>query len=89
MAAGDHIDQLKPEIPYLAVAFAEQPSSDTVLTVNNEAVPVSQAGHIPVDPGTVKVVVSRPGRVPFETKIDLAKRAGQRRDIADSRCAWR
>jgi hypothetical protein len=73
-AAGDHIAQLTPEIPYLAIAFTEPPTPDTTLTIDHDDVPIAQAGHVPVDPGTVTVVVSRPGRVPYETKVEIGKR---------------
>jgi hypothetical protein len=73
-AAGDHIAQLAPDIPYIAIAFAEPPTPDTKLVVDDEVVPLEAAGHLAVDPGTVTIVVSRPGRVPYETKLQIDKR---------------
>ncbi len=71
--AEQHIAQLEPDMPYLAIAFAET-TDDTKLLVNDEDISVKDAGGIPVDPGQVSIVVSRPGRVPFETKVDISKK---------------
>jgi hypothetical protein len=71
--AEQHIAKLEPDMPYIAVAFAEV-TDDTKLLVNNEVVAIKEAGNWPVDPGQVSVVVSRPGRVPYETKITIDKK---------------
>jgi hypothetical protein len=73
-AAGDHIAQLTPDIPYLALAFSEGPTAGTRVVVNNEPVAPDATTHIPVDPGVVTVVVSQPGRVQYETKVSIQKR---------------
>lgn len=71
--AEQHIAQLEPDMPYLAIAFAEV-TDDTKLLVNDEDIPLKEAGGIPVDPGPVSIVVSRPNRVPFETKLVIEKK---------------
>ncbi|HUJ59975.1 MAG TPA: hypothetical protein VLX92_15830 [Kofleriaceae bacterium] len=72
-AALEHLDSLRNEVPHLAVAFSEPPSSDTELLVNGQVVPIAKATDVLVDPGTCTIVVSRPGRVPFETKVAVAR----------------
>ncbi|MGE5186286.1 MAG: hypothetical protein ACM31C_29730, partial [Acidobacteriota bacterium] len=64
---------LEPDMPYLAIAFAET-TDDTKLLVNDEDIPIKEAGGIPVDPGPVTVVVTRPGRVPYEVKLTIDKK---------------
>ncbi len=71
--AEQHIAQLEPDMPYLAIAFAET-TDDTKLVVNDEDVPVKDAGGIPVDPGLVTVVVTRPGHVAYEQKLTIEKK---------------
>jgi hypothetical protein len=73
-AAGDHIATLTPEIPYLALAFTEPPTADTRVIVNDNPVELDRVGHIAVDPGTVTIAVSQPGRVQYETKLTIHKR---------------
>ncbi len=71
--AEQHIATLEPDMPYLAIAFAET-TDDTKLLVNDEDIPVKDAGGIPVDPGPVTVVVTRPGHVPYEAKLTIEKK---------------
>ncbi len=71
--AEQHITKLEPELPYVAIAFAEV-TDDTKLVVNDEVVSIKDAGNWPVDPGAVTIVVSRPGRVPYETKATIEKK---------------
>jgi hypothetical protein len=72
--AKERIAQIAQDVPYLAVAIADR-APDTQLAVNGQAVELSADGtaSVPVDPGTVTVLVSQPGRVPFETKLDVKK----------------
>lgn len=72
--AEQHIAEIAADVPYLAVAIRE-PSADTKLVVNDEVVQLKPDGSasIPVDPGLVTVIVQQPGRVPFETKLDIKK----------------
>jgi hypothetical protein len=71
--AEDHMAKLEPDMPYLAIAFAEA-TDDTKLVVNDEVIALKEAGNIPVDPGPLSIVVSRPGRVPYETKTAIDKK---------------
>jgi tetratricopeptide (TPR) repeat protein len=72
--AEQHLAEIAADVPFLAVAIRE-PSTDTKLVVNDEVVPIKPDGSasIAVDPGLVTVIVQQPGRVPFETKLDVKK----------------
>jgi hypothetical protein len=71
--AEQHLAKLEPDMPYIAVAFAEV-TDDTKLLVNNEVVAIKDAGNWPVDPGPVSIVASRPGHVPYETRTTIEKK---------------
>jgi hypothetical protein len=75
-AAAEHSEKLKDRLPHLALAFAEKPTSDTKIVVDNEIVPLSDNGEVPniaIDPGTRTVVVNAPGRVAYETKVEMVE----------------
>ena len=71
-AAADHIEKLKDRVPHLTLAFAEKPTTDTKIVVDNAIVTVDQHGdvpRVPLDPGERTVVINAPGRVAYETKL--------------------
>ena len=72
-AADDHMRNLEDKIAHLALAFAEEPTEDTKIVIENETVPRDKSGDVGVDPGVVAIVVSRPGRVTYETKVTIGK----------------
>ncbi len=72
--AEQHLTALEGRAPHLAIAFAEAPTPDTHLVVDNHPVDISGAGDVLVDPGAVKIVVSAPGRVPFEASVTIAEK---------------
>ena len=72
--AEEHLATLEGRAPHLAIAFAEPPTHETGLVVDDHPVDITSAGDILVDPGAVKIVVSAPGRVPFETSVTIAEK---------------
>ncbi|HET9990321.1 MAG TPA: tetratricopeptide repeat protein, partial [Kofleriaceae bacterium] len=78
-AAEEHLAQLTPRAPHLAIAFSES-SPDGKLLVANKVVSVVDASDILVDPGQVSIVMSAPGRVPYSTTIEIAE--GQHKALA-------
>jgi tetratricopeptide (TPR) repeat protein len=72
--AKQHIAEIAADVPFLAVSIVQR-TDDTRLVVNDEVVTIKPDGtaSTPIDPGLVTVIVSRPGRVPFEQKIDVKK----------------
>ena len=72
-AAEDHMHELEEQVPHLALAFIEPPTDDTRIVVANVVVPHDQTSDVLVDPGVVTIVVSRPGRITYESKIAIAK----------------
>jgi hypothetical protein len=79
-AAEDHMKQLEDQVAHLALAFGEQPSGDTRIVVEDEVIPRDRAGDVLVDPGDIVILVSRPGRVTYETHVTIAK--AERKAIA-------
>ena len=71
--AEEHLAALEGRAPHLAIAFAEPPTLDTRLVVGDRTIEIASARDILVDPGTVKIVVSAPGRISFETSVTIAE----------------
>ena len=72
-AAEEHLPKREPLVAHLAIAFAEPPPDDVKLVVDDRIVPLASADDITVDPGVRTIVVTAPGRVPYETKVDVHK----------------
>jgi hypothetical protein len=68
-AAEDHLAKLVDHVPHLAIAFAEPLPPDGKIVVDGRMIDNKQTGDLIVDPSDVKVVVSAPGRVPWETTV--------------------
>lgn len=73
-AAEEHIAALTPELPYLTITFTTPPIADTKILIDDQVVPLAKVERFAVDPGERVIVVSAPGRLPFQTKIVIAKR---------------
>lgn len=69
-AAEEHIAKLEPLVPHLSIAFAEI-APDTKLVIDDKAYPVTGANDIRIDPGTRHIVVTAPGRLGYETSVDI------------------
>lgn len=69
-AAEEHIAKIEPLVPHLSIAFAEI-LTDTKLVIDDKVFPITGANDIKVDPGTRHVVVTAPGRLPYETTVDI------------------
>lgn len=70
VAAEEHIAKLEPLVPHLSIAFAEI-LTDTKLVIDDKVFPITGANDIRVDPGTRHIVVTAPGRLPYETTVDI------------------
>jgi hypothetical protein len=71
-AAEDKLAITTPLISHLAIAFAEKPR-EAKLVIDEDIVPIDRTDDIAIDPGTHRIVVTAPGRVPFETTIEVEK----------------
>lgn len=71
-AADAKLEALTPLVPYLTIRFEEPPAPQTKVVVDDQVVPLSALGDLPLDPGERTVVVSAPGRIAFERKLTLA-----------------
>jgi len=72
-AAEEHLALDEPLVGHLAIAFDGTPLDGARLLIDGELVPLASAGDVFVDPGTRKVTVTAPGRVPFEASVAIAK----------------
>ena len=70
-AAIDHIGVLAPQVSHLTITLAEALPSTKVL-VDDTVVPVADLTKYPIDAGERAIVVSAPGRLPYETKVTIA-----------------
>jgi hypothetical protein len=69
-AAEEQIAKLKGQVPVLAVAIAEPPA-DAKLVIDDQIVAIKDAGRILIDPGSRTIVLTAPGRLPYQTKIEV------------------
>ena len=69
-AADRKIALLSPRMPHLQITFAEPALSARVI-VADVVVSPDQLRDLTVDPGKRTIVVTAPGRLPFETTIEL------------------
>ena len=70
-AAEDHLAQIGDQVPHLAIAFTEKPPADSRLVIDDQMIAIETAQDILLDPGSRTIVLTAPGRVPFETKIEI------------------
>jgi hypothetical protein len=78
-AAEEHIAAIEKLVPHLAITFAEK-APQMKLVIDDKVFPVEAAGDIRTDPGARHIVVTAPGRVPYETTVQLE--AEKRTDLA-------
>lgn len=81
--AEQSIARLEPELPRLSI---EVPAAAAVpgLEISRNGVPLQQGAwntELPVDPGTVVVKASAPGRAPRELTIEIAPRETKRLEV--------
>ncbi|MDQ3366094.1 MAG: hypothetical protein M3680_11775 [Myxococcota bacterium] len=73
-ASEEHLALLLPELPYLTIKFTTPPIAETRVLIDDRFIPMNKISRLPVDPGERVIVVSAPGRLPYQTKILIAKR---------------
>jgi hypothetical protein len=79
-AAEEHLTKLVGRVGHLGIAFVEPATAETRVVINDSVVDPKTYGDVAVDPGEVRVVVSAPGRVPFDTKLTVAE--GEHKPLA-------
>jgi hypothetical protein len=79
-AAEEHLNKLINRVGHIGIAFVEPATAETKVVVNGEQVDPKHYGDVFVDPGEVRVVVSAPGRVPYDTKLTVAE--GEHKPVA-------
>jgi hypothetical protein len=71
-AAENKLTLITPLVARLAIAFAEN-AENMKLMIDEEIIPVDKSEDIVVDPGRHHVVVTAPGRVPYDTYVEVEK----------------
>jgi hypothetical protein len=71
-AAEDKLAVTTPLVSHLAIAFAET-ANEMKLVIDEDIVPLDKTEDIVIDPGSHRIVVTAPGRVPYETTVVLEK----------------
>jgi hypothetical protein len=79
-AADARLAPLVAEVPRLTIRFEKPPPPLTKVVVDDQLVALSALEELLLDPGERIVVISAPGRIPFQRKILLAPR--DRRELA-------
>jgi hypothetical protein len=72
-AAKEHLAKLTPRASHLALTFAEAPSADARVVVQDRVVERAAVADVLVDAGPVKIVVSEPGRVSYTATLVVAE----------------
>jgi hypothetical protein len=71
-AAEEKLAVTSPLVSHLAIAFAEQPPN-MKLVIDEDIIPADKTDDIIIDPGSHHIVVTAPGRVPYETTVQVEK----------------
>jgi hypothetical protein len=71
-AAEEKLALNAPLVSHLAIAFAEKPAG-MKLVIDDVVVPLDKSEDIVIDPGAHHVVVTAPGRVPYDTIVEVQK----------------
>ncbi|MBC7976717.1 MAG: hypothetical protein H7138_17220 [Myxococcales bacterium] len=71
-AAEEHIAALEPSVPHLKLSLREM-LPDTKILIDDRVIPIASIADVAVDPGERVLVVSAPARLPYRTKLLVAK----------------
>lgn len=71
-AAEDKLMITAPLVSHLAIAFAEK-ADNMKLVIDDEVVPIDKSEDIVIDSGSHHVVVTAPGRVPYDITVEVEK----------------
>ena len=71
-AAEERLAAASPLVAHLAIAFAET-APNMKLVIDEEVISVDKTDDIVLDPGSHHIVVTAPGRVPWETTVQVEK----------------
>jgi len=77
-AAEEHIAALTPSVPHLTIKLTEK-LPETKILLDDKLLALDAIANIPVDPGDRVIVVSAPARLPYRTKVVVAK--GEYQDV--------
>jgi hypothetical protein len=78
-AAEARLRELVPRVPHVTLRFSTPPVPDTQIVIDERVIGSAKLDEIAIDPGEHPVVVSAPGFLPFEAKIQVAE--GEHRDV--------
>ncbi len=65
-AAEQHVAELRPQVPFAVIKYATAPLPDEKLLIDDRVV-TRDTAELPVDPGIHTIVLTAPGRLPYET----------------------
>jgi len=82
-AAEQHLAALEPVLPHLSIRLTEKLPETRVLIRGanrlDRVIPLEDIANVAVDPGEVVVTVSAPARLPYRTKLGIAR--AEHRDL--------
>lgn len=84
--AQTQIDELSPRLPHLSLQFTDEPLPDTKVVIHDKVISLAKMSNLviadlPIDPGEHTVVVSAPGHLPFQTKIQIREAEKQKLQV--------
>jgi hypothetical protein len=71
-AAEEKLMITAPLVSHLAIAFAEK-ADNMKLVIDDEVVPIEKSEDIVIDSGSHHIVVTAPGRVPYDVTVEVEK----------------
>jgi hypothetical protein len=77
-AAEERIAALAPEVPHVTIKLTEQ-LPDTSVLIDDRVVALDALAAIAIDPGERVIVVNAPARLPYRTKLTIAR--AERKDV--------
>jgi hypothetical protein len=69
-AAQQHIAALTPQVPVVTLRRGGTPARDTKLVIDDVVLP-PETTELPIDPGHHEVLMTAPGRLPYQTTFDI------------------
>jgi len=64
---------LAPRVPHLSIELPENLPPRTRILIDDLVIAVDSAGDVTVDPGSHAIVVTAPGKLPFEGKVEVTE----------------
>lgn len=72
---------LEPDVPYLGIELRPPIAPQTKVVIDERVIASEELARIALDPGDHVLIVSAPGRIPYERRLQIAPRRFLRLDV--------